>query len=218
VTPGPFSFYRREVIRELGGFRKGHNTEDLEMALRIQRAGYLIENAPRARVYTKTPKTVRALVKQRVRWTTGFMRNVLYDYSDLIANPKFGTLGLVVLPLGIFAIVAGIFLFGLVLITTSSQIVHALTLYWGVPLSYTLIPHFGAIDWFSFPVTSLLLFSMVSIIGSVGFMLVGKNISRTPGKLLSGMVAYLLLYAIIAPFWLIRTVWDVLTGTRRSWR
>jgi cellulose synthase/poly-beta-1,6-N-acetylglucosamine synthase-like glycosyltransferase len=84
VTPGPFSFYRRAIILELGGFQKGHSTEDLEMALRIQRAGYLIENAPRARVYTKTPRTIAGLIKQRTRWTTGFLRNVIYDYADMI--------------------------------------------------------------------------------------------------------------------------------------
>jgi len=218
VTPGPFSFYRREMILSLGGFQKGHNTEDLEMALRLQRAGHLIENAPRARVYTKTPKTVRSLVKQRVRWTTGFLRNVMYDYRDLIANPKFGTLGLVVLPLGLFAITAGIFLFALVIITTTNQILKTIALYQGVPLSYSLVPGWPTIDWFFLPISALLLFAIVSVIGSVAFMVVGKKISRTPGRLISGMVAYLLLYAIIAPFWLIRTVWDVATGARRSWR
>lgn len=218
VTPGPFSFYRRDVILEVGGFQKGHNTEDLEMALRIQRAGYLIENAPRARVYTKTPKTVRALVKQRVRWTTGFLRNVMYDYRDLIANPKFGTLGLVVLPLGLFAIIAGIFLFVLVLVRIIKQIIQTYMLTNGVPLSYSLLPQWPSLDSFYFPVSAMLLFVLVTIAGSVSFMLVGKKISRTPGRLLSGIVAYMLLYAIIAPFWLIRTVWDVITGTRRSWR
>ena len=45
VTPGPFSFYRRSVIKKIGGFRYGHQTEDMEMALRIQQSGYG-ENAP----------------------------------------------------------------------------------------------------------------------------------------------------------------------------
>ncbi len=218
VTPGPFSFYRRSVVVDLGGFRKGHNTEDLEMALRIQRAGYLIENAPLARVYTKTPKTVPALVKQRVRWTTGFVRNIMYEYRDLIANPKFGTLGLIVLPLGIFAILGGMFLFCLAIF----QIIrHAYTTYLitnGIPLSYTLAPHWPNFDLFYFPITALLLLSLITMTGSVSFMIVGKNISRTPSKLALGVVAYLLFYGIIAPLWLLRTAFDILTGTRRSWR
>src|SRR3989344_5167995 len=70
VTPGPFSFYRRNIVEKLGGFRYGHQTEDMEMALRIQHAGYEIENAPRARLYQSTCddhgayKTTHALDKR----------------------------------------------------------------------------------------------------------------------------------------------------------
>ncbi|MCF1193518.1 hypothetical protein LRR18_18155, partial [Mangrovimonas sp. AS39] len=39
VTPGPFSLYRTSAILTVGGFRKGYNTEDMEMALRMQKAG-----------------------------------------------------------------------------------------------------------------------------------------------------------------------------------
>src|SRR3989344_3934234 len=48
VTPGPSSFYRRAIVMAVGGFRTGHQVEDMEMALRLQRHGYTIENAPRA--------------------------------------------------------------------------------------------------------------------------------------------------------------------------
>jgi|CXWL01.1.fsa_nt_gi cellulose synthase/poly-beta-1,6-N-acetylglucosamine synthase-like glycosyltransferase len=218
VTPGPFSFYRRQTILDLGGFRKGHNTEDLEMALRIQRGGFLIENAPRARVYTKTPKTVPSLIKQRVRWTTGFLRNVIYDYRDLIGNPHFGTLGMVVLPLGLFAIVSGIFLFFFVIFRLIRHVVTSYLLTSGVPLSYTLLPHWDGIEWFYIPVTGIVLLALIAMIGSVSFMIVGKKISGTPSNLSVGVITYILFYGVIAPFWLIRTVYDVLTGTRRSWR
>jgi cellulose synthase/poly-beta-1,6-N-acetylglucosamine synthase-like glycosyltransferase len=218
VTPGPFSFYRRSTVLELGGFKKGHNTEDLEMALRIQRAGFLIENAPLARVYTKTPKTVPALVKQRVRWTTGFVRNIMYEYRDLIANPKFGTLGLVVLPLGITAILGGITLFLLAIYQIVKQVFTLYSLTHGIPLSYTFALHWPNLDPFYFPVTALLLLSLITMTGSITIMIVGKNISRTRSKLAMGIVVYLLFYGVVAPLWLIRTAFDIITGTRRSWR
>ena len=72
-------------IEKLGGFRYGHQTEDMEMALRIQQAGYRIENSPHARVYTKTPNTLSGLIKQRTRWTTGFLRNVTENIAVLSA-------------------------------------------------------------------------------------------------------------------------------------
>jgi cellulose synthase/poly-beta-1,6-N-acetylglucosamine synthase-like glycosyltransferase len=218
VTPGPFSFYRRSTVVELGGFRKGHNTEDLEMALRLQRAGFLIENAPRARVFTKTPKTVPALVKQRVRWTTGFVRNIMIDYSELIANPKYGTLGLVVLPLGILAIIGGVFLFVIAIYEFIRGMVGFISVTSGVPLSYSFMPRTFHIDFFYFPVTALFLFALITMIGSITFMVIGKRISQTDTSLAPGIIAYILLYGLIAPLWLIRTIFDVVTNTRRSWR
>src|SRR3989344_283358 len=40
VTPGPFSIFRTLVFRELGGYRHAHHTEDLELALRMQKNHY----------------------------------------------------------------------------------------------------------------------------------------------------------------------------------
>jgi cellulose synthase/poly-beta-1,6-N-acetylglucosamine synthase-like glycosyltransferase len=219
VTPGPFSIYRRQLILDVGGFQPGHQTEDLEMALRIQRAGKIIENAPKARVYTKTPRSVPKLVKQRTRWTTGFLRNVIYDYRDLIGNSQYGTLGLLVLPLGLFAVVSGILVFFLVIFQAFSQIVNTIVIESGVPLSYALMPHFNHFtSWFYLPFTTVALLGFVSVSIILTLVLIGKNISKTPGPLFIGILAYLFLYGLIAPFWLMRAVSDLVLGTHRPWR
>ena len=140
VTPGPFSFYRRSVIDELGGFRHGHQTEDMEMALRIQQAGYEIENTPHARVYTKAPNTISGLIKQRTRWTTGFIRNITGEYRGLIGDRSHGALGMLVLPCALMAIVSGILLFLLAIFTASKNLLAALEIRAGIPLSYILTP------------------------------------------------------------------------------
>ncbi len=218
VTPGPFSFYRRNTVIELGGFQKGHNTEDLEMALRIQRGGYLIENAPRARVYTKTPKSVRALIKQRTRWTTGFLRNVLYDYREMIGNPNFGALGIIMIPLGLLANVSGILLFLVIVYQFFHQLVTSYFITQGVPLSYTLIPHLHTLEWFYLPLSGVTLLSLILLLGGVTVILIGKHISKTPGDLLVGIIGYILFFGFIAPFWLMRSMFDLLTNTKRAWR
>ncbi len=221
VTPGPFSLYRRSVIEELGGFRHGHNTEDMEMALRIQRAGLVIDSAPRAKVYTTTPRSVPALVKQRTRWTTGFLRNVLNEYRDLIGNPRYGALGVIVLPLGFFAIVGGMVMAFFVLYTLTQNAITAYNTTNGVPLSYTLgelVPGAHTLQWFYFPITLFILLAVVAGVGCVLFILLGRKISGTDSKLSVGIVGYLLAYGFIAPFWLVRSVADVASGTMRSWR
>jgi cellulose synthase/poly-beta-1,6-N-acetylglucosamine synthase-like glycosyltransferase len=217
VTPGPFSFYRRSVIEELGGFRHAHQAEDMEMALRIQRAGYEIENAPRARVYTKVPRSVPKLIKQRTRWTTGVLRTVMTDYRDLVGNPKYGILGLLVLPLGFVAIVGGAFLFVVALFALVSGLVRAYGLTAGIPLSYSLVPRFS-LEWFYVPVTFLLVTSIVVGILSVSLVLIGRHVSNTPASVVLGIIGYSFIYAFIAPFWLLRSMYDVLTGKRRAWR
>ncbi len=221
VTPGPFSLYRRDILVGLGGFKFGHQTEDMEMALRIQRAGYLIDSAPRARVFTKVPRSVPALVKQRTRWTSGFLRNVMYDYRDLVGNPRYGTLGLLVLPLGFAAIAGGVILFFLAVFQIARYFFETYTNAIGVPLEYTLasfIPRLSFGEWFYIPVTMFLMLAIVAAVGSVLFIVVGRNISRTPARLVAGVLGYILLYGLIAPFWLMRSVADVATNTHRSWR
>jgi len=217
VTPGPFSFYRHSTIKELGGFRHAHQTEDMEMALRIQRAGYEIENAPRARVYTKSPDTVLKLIKQRTRWTTGFLRNVLGEYRSLVGSRKNGVLGMLILPTSIIAVGSSILLFAVMLIQLGHALVTGLQIRAGVPLSYTLVPH-GSFDWFYFPASSFALLAVITLLTSLSFIMVGKRISKTPGKIGFGLISYTFLYGLIAPLWLVRATADVAFGKHRSWR
>ena len=218
VTPGPFSFYRKSVIDEIGGFRHAHQAEDMEMALRIQKAGYLIDNAPRARVYTKVPRTVLKLIKQRTRWTTGFLRNMTSEYRDLVGNPKYGVLGLMVLPLGFVSVVGGVTLFFLALFRTIYEIVRSVLLHGDLPLAYILTPHIS-FEWFYLPITFITIISVIAGAILVSFMIIGKRVSETPtGNLTFSLVIYALIYGLIAPFWLMRALSDLVTGTRRSWR
>lgn len=217
VTPGPFSFFRRDIVLELGGFRKAHNAEDLEMALRLQNAGYVLENAPRSRVYTKTPTTVRGLVKQRTRWTTGFLRNVIYDYRHMIGKSEYGTLGLLMLPLGLLANVSGIIVFGILIFKIIQGIWSKVSLIAGFPLTYSLLPH-QSFSFVFLPISFVMLISIIMLLGAVTTMLIGKHISNTPSSLFVGIIIYLIFYSFIAPLWLIRSMYDLLTGTRRAWR
>mgnify|MGYP001614613773 CR=1 FL=1 len=217
VTPGPFSFYRHSVIEKLGGFRYGHQTEDMEMALRIQQAGYKIENAPRARVYTKAPDTLFKLIKQRTRWTSGFLRNILGEYRGLIGNRHRGALGMLVLPSALLSIGSSILLFSLVFFKLTRHASAAIEIRTGIPLSYIMTPH-GSFDWFYFPTSLYLFLGAVTLLASFTLIAIGKRISRTPGNLTFGIASYALCYAFIAPLWLINATSDVARGKRRGWR
>ena len=217
VTPGPFSFYRREVVEELGGFRHGHQTEDMEMALRLQHAGYGIENAPRARVYTKSPATVFALIKQRTRWTSGFLRNVLGEYRGLIGSRKHGVLGMLVLPISVIAVGSTLLLFSIAIFQLGQSALTALQVRAGIPLSYAYLPH-GSFDWFYFPASFYILLGAATLLTSLSLIVIGKRISKTPGDIGLGLVSYTFLYGLIVPLWLARATADVTFGKNRGWR
>ena len=218
VTPGPFSFYRRAVVLELGGFRHGHQTEDMEMALRLQREGYAIENAPLARVYTKSPSTLLGLVKQRTRWTSGFLRNVLGEYRGLVGTQKYGVLGMLVLPTAIIAVGSSILLFIVMLATLGHSLITALQVRVGIPVTYAFLPHPGAFDWFYLPASFYTLLGVVTLLTSLSLIVIGKRVSETPGNIGLGLLAYSFLYGLIVPLWLIRATADVTVGKNRQWR
>jgi cellulose synthase/poly-beta-1,6-N-acetylglucosamine synthase-like glycosyltransferase len=108
VTPGAFSAYRKEFFERYGGYDEENITEDMEIALRIQKHHYVIENAPKAVVYTIAPFKFRELMIQRKRWYTGSIKNFL-NYYELFER-SYGVMGVLILPLAILTIFSTIFL------------------------------------------------------------------------------------------------------------
>lgn len=211
ITPGPFSFFRASVIRELGGWRYAHSTEDMEMALRIQSAGHLIANQPSATVYTSTPSTLRALMRQRVRWTYGWLRNAV-DYRYMLLNRRFGNLGLLVLPSALISIAAGIYFFLRILLNVQYSISQAILKYQAGGSFHA--PHF---ELFFVP-TSAIWFLVLT---SIGFILtliyIGSFIGghrRAP----AATPLFLLFYSFLVPLWLMTAVVRATFKTGVKWK
>ncbi|RLE38277.1 hypothetical protein DRJ17_04395 [Candidatus Woesearchaeota archaeon] len=115
VAPGPFSMYRTSIIRKLGGFKKAHRTEDLEMALRLQRNHYKIVQLTNTVVYTTPPENLKSLYHQRVRWNKGSVLNS-WDYRKIIFNKEYGDFGIFQMPIVISA--------GFIALTLVSMIIY----------------------------------------------------------------------------------------------
>ena len=97
VAPGPFSVYRTDIIKKVGGFRKAYQTEDLELTLRLQDNNYRILQVLDVTVETKCPPSLKAFYAQRNRWFKGATLNAI-DYKHMIFNPKYGDFGLMQMP------------------------------------------------------------------------------------------------------------------------
>jgi len=111
VTPGPFSMFRASVLEKIGGFDEHNLVEDQEIALRIQANNYKIKSSMTAEVYTEPPDTVSSLLRQRVRWQRGGVRNY-WKYKFMI-KPQYGDFGMYFIPLNFATITAFFVLLGL---------------------------------------------------------------------------------------------------------
>lgn len=213
ITPGPFSFFRASVIRELGGWRYAHSTEDMEMALRMQVAGHLIANAPKAVVHTATPRTLPALFRQRVRWTYGWLRNAV-DYRFMLGNKKYGNLGLIVLPSAILSIGAGIYFFLRILAEGVSMLrdEFARMYFSGLYVSP------GSFELFYVNTSAMIFLVFVS----VGLILIlisaGSFIGTGSRKPPAATPLFLLFYSFLAPLWLSAAVVRAVFKTGVRWR
>ncbi|MBI2665039.1 glycosyltransferase family 2 protein [Candidatus Woesearchaeota archaeon] len=93
VAPGPFSLYRTDIIRKIGGFDEKSITEDQEIAYRLQLHHYLIKQCFDGYVYTTAPAKLKPFYRQRRRWYLGSII-CLYQYRNMIGNRKYGDFGL----------------------------------------------------------------------------------------------------------------------------
>jgi biofilm PGA synthesis N-glycosyltransferase PgaC len=97
VAPGPFSVYRKSIIKSLGGFDENNLTEDLEMSLRLQKNNFKLVQILNTEVYTIAPNTLKSFYTQRNRWYKGTFLNAV-KYRKMVFNKKYGDFGFIQMP------------------------------------------------------------------------------------------------------------------------
>ncbi|OGI75576.1 hypothetical protein A3C67_00605 [Candidatus Nomurabacteria bacterium RIFCSPHIGHO2_02_FULL_42_19] len=215
VTPGPFTIFRKKVFDDLGPYRHGHNTEDMEIAYRMQKNDYKIEHCNDAYVYTNTPTTIRKLYRQRLRWIYGFINNTI-DYRGVLFRKKYGNFSLFTLPTGIISILTVSYLFFRVAYSLfnflSSKILVLQTVGWG------LTPSFSNFDSFFINVQSSLLL-VVFVYSLVIFAIIfGQRMAEGKWTFSLNMFYFLFVFRILAPFWLLKAIYNTIISRRPAWR
>ncbi len=213
ITPGPFSFFRKEVFDIVGLYKHAHNTEDMEMAMRLQKHHLKIVNEPNAVVYTTGPGTIKTLYRQRVRWVGGFLGNLL-DYKFMLFNKKFGNLGLFVLPIASFGILfTTIFIAQEIIknIISLSRIVQEIY----ITRSINFSPSF---EWFYIDTSTTSLIAIFLLLITLFMTLWGEKLSTGKIKLGPDVLYFMFFYGLLSPFWLCKAIYNNIRSKDAPWR
>jgi cellulose synthase/poly-beta-1,6-N-acetylglucosamine synthase-like glycosyltransferase len=103
IISGAFGLFRRDVLLEIGGLDLDCIGEDAELVARLhhhlrrQRRPYRIVFVAEPVSWTEVPPDRATLARQRRRWSLG-LAEVLRRHRTMIANPRYGRIGLLVLP------------------------------------------------------------------------------------------------------------------------
>ena len=215
VTPGALSVFRSRVVRELGGFDEHNLTEDMEIALRMQKNGWEIRNSMTAISYTQLPETLKALYHQRVRWYRGLLTNT-WKYKGMLFNRRYGLLGLWQLPMNIifpFVSILVIAMFawfaGLTLYRTFLELLIVGPTTWAFSLERFLL----GFDWRVMVPWIMGLAFGVSVL-LLSYREVQEKITKYTGRL-SALVFLMVFYTIINVLWCFALAKNIIRSERK---
>lgn len=103
IISGAFGVFRRDAVLEVGGFRHDTIGEDMEIVARLHRRWrdtnrpYRIVFQPDPVCWTEAPESRKILASQRNRWQRGTCQVLSYHLA-MLANPKYGSVGLLAMP------------------------------------------------------------------------------------------------------------------------
>ncbi|MBI3306120.1 glycosyltransferase family 2 protein [Candidatus Nomurabacteria bacterium] len=215
VTPGPLTIFRKKVFDDLGHYRHGHNTEDMEIAYRMHKNHYKIEYCNDAFVYTNSPSDVKKLYRQRLRWIYGFINNTI-DYRQVLFDKKYGNFSFFTLPVGVISILAVSYLFVRIILFFGyfvySKIVVLSALGWNfdfrVPSFDFFFIHAPAFSFLIALIYSLVIFSMIF----------GRKMTNEKRIFSLDILYFFPVFILIAPFWFFQAIYSTIIRRRPAWR
>ncbi len=200
VTPGPMSVFRKNVFDKVGLFDETSILEDQEMAYRLQARNYKILSSLSAEVYTQVPAKFSDLLRQRVRWNRGGMRNV-FKHRKLL-NPRYGDLGIVILPMSLLTVILIFAIFASVI----WQIISGQFFSW------------FSLEAFIYTLGGIQVVSAILLLIGIAWLLIGRKLFEDKQLVsLPRLFAFLFAYTYFTSIFWIATIGEELFGKKQKW-
>ncbi|KMY49952.1 glycosyl transferase [Peribacillus loiseleuriae] len=103
IISGAFGAFNKSVVIECGGYKVNTIGEDMDIIMKLhkkmrdEKRKYKIKFLADPICWTQVPESLKDLRVQRRRWQIGLFDSLL-NYKSMIFNPKYGTVGMIVLP------------------------------------------------------------------------------------------------------------------------
>ena len=220
VAPGPFSLYRTEIIRKLGGFDAGNLTEDQEIAYRVQKHHYKIKQCHDAYVHTIAPRNIQELYRQRNRWYKGSLINIV-KYRKLMWNRRYGDFGIMQMSINLLVFLlcsTALFFLAYFLVWPFFKNIYNLYL-----IGFDIIPYLRDIMDFDLSILSMnipiiMIISFLFIISIMIFYLAHRNANERIRKYgILYLIPYYLVYYLILSFMAVVIIVQVAIGKKQKW-
>lgn len=103
IISGGYGVFKKSALVAVGGYDSESMGEDFEMTLRLhehylrRKEPYLMKYVEDSVCWTQAPDSYRDLGKQRERWQSGLIQTLI-KYRKMILNPRYGIIGMLMLP------------------------------------------------------------------------------------------------------------------------
>lgn len=103
IVHGAGSMFRTDILRKVGYFDEKNLTEDMEIGMRLLVSGYKVESSIKAVSYTVVPNSLSKLFRQRIRWFSGYLSNII-RYIKYAKKSKNSTIWRITIPFTLISI------------------------------------------------------------------------------------------------------------------
>jgi len=103
IISGGFGIFKKDAVIAVGGYDITSKGEDMELTVKLQqyyrcnKIPFSIAFVPSSVCWTQGPATLKDLKAQRLRWHCGLIQTML-KYKNMIFNPRYGIVGMFMLP------------------------------------------------------------------------------------------------------------------------